>query len=57
MNLKQIVELYETRTKAARTLGFTLQTFRNWEKKGIPLRSQQIIQYLTSGVLKVGNGK
>ena len=52
MTPNQIIKFYGSRSQAARTLGFTLQTFRNWEKRGIPLRSQQVIQFITSGALK-----
>lgn len=53
MTPRQIIKYYGGRTKAAGVLGFTLQTFRNWERGGIPLRSQQVIQYLSGGALKV----
>jgi hypothetical protein len=57
MTVDQIIKEYGSPTRAKNALGFTLQTFRNWRRNGIPLRSQQVIQYITSGKLKAGSKK
>lgn len=57
MTVDDILGLYKTPTKAKKALGYTLQTFRNWRRDGIPIRAQQTIQVLTRGKLKADNGQ
>lgn len=57
MTAEQIIKHYGGKTPAARALGLTLQTLRNWKRDGIPARSQMWIQAQTSGALKAANGK
>lgn len=58
ITVDQVIEHCGGKSEAARRLGFTLQTFRNWRKHGIPARAQIVIESLTEGKLKAdGNGK
>jgi DNA-binding transcriptional regulator Cro len=57
VQVDQIISHYGSPTKAKDALGYTLQTFRNWRKSGIPLRAQQAIQAVTKGKLKADNGE
>ena len=51
MNYQQIVKLYSGVTGASRALGFSRQTIYNW-RKGIPAKTQELIEYKSSGRLK-----
>ena len=57
MTAEQIVKHFGGKSQAARALGLTLQTLRNWKREGIPQRSQMWIQAQTAGALKASNGK
>ena len=58
MTHDQIIKKYGTPTEAKAKLGFTLQTFRNWKRDGIPQRTQQVIEFITGGQLKAArNGR
>lgn len=52
MDADQIIKHFGTKSHAADTLGVTLQTLRDWRKKGIPPRTQAWIQLQTNGKLK-----
>lgn len=52
MTAQEIVSHFGGKSKAARAIGITLQTLRNWKKSGIPMRSQKWIQFETGGALK-----
>lgn len=57
MTVDQIIKFYGGKTKAAHALDYTLQTFRDWRKSGIPERTQAWIQFRSGGKLKMSNGK
>lgn len=57
MTADQIIKHFSTKTLAARSLGVTLQTLRDWRKSGVPERTQAWIQLHTGGKLKAGNGE
>ena len=52
MTVDQIIKHFGSKTKAAKELGFHLQTLRDWRKNGIPAKTEAWIQVKTSGVLK-----
>ena len=51
MTHDQILKKFKTPSNAARSIGVTLQTLRNW-KSGIPHKSQVWIEFQTGGALK-----
>ena len=54
---KEIIQHFGSPTKAKLATGFTLQTFRNWAKNGIPRPAQLAIQAITRGRLKADVAK
>jgi len=54
MTVDQIIKFYGTPKVAAKYLGYSTQTFRDWRKRknGIPLEAQGYIHWLTDGKLK-----
>ena len=57
MTYDQILRKFKTPTGAARSIGVTLQTLRNWKRDGIPLKTQAWIQWETGGALKADKKK
>lgn len=52
MTHDQILKKFKTPSNAARSIGVTLQTLRNWKRDGIPYRTQRWIEFETGGALK-----
>jgi hypothetical protein len=57
MTANQIIEHFGGVAKAARSLGFHRQSLYDWQKSGVPLKTQAWIQLETGGVLKAGSAK
>ena len=52
MTHDQILKKFKTPSNAARSIGVTLQTLRNWKERGIPHKSQVWIEFQLGGALK-----
>jgi hypothetical protein len=56
MNYNQVIKFFGGKdgniTKAAAAIGVTTPTIFNWRKRGIPYRSQLIVQEASKGKLK-----
>jgi len=57
MTHDQILRKFKTPTNAARSIGVTLQTLRNWKKLGIPMKSQLWVEFQLGGALKADKKK
>jgi len=51
MNHKTLVEYYGSASEAARQLGFTRACVSLWKQRGIPKRTQTLIEALSGGKL------
>lgn len=52
MTYDQVIAYYKTPQSAAQRLGFTTQAIYLWSKKGVPKKSQRLIEAITRGRLK-----
>lgn len=52
MTYKNLIKLFGSGPKAAKALGFTRMAVNHWKHKGIPLRTQELIEAKTNKLLK-----
>ena len=51
MTYQDIIDVYKTPTKAAAALDYSVATLYLWKKKGIPVKSQIVVQERSGGLL------